>query len=424
MSDRLLLIYYQFPPVQVPGAHRMKYFYEKSRSRFDQVWVFTSINGRYLDTDASLETHCPNLIELPTLDWRGLRARHRSGKTNFVPARWTRSFPGRWLQRLTNSFPWCFLLGDGGLLYILQGYLRGCRLIRERKITHLLSTYRPLADHVIAYLLKQRFSRLHWTADYRDLHVDPIRRSVWWPALQHVINRWLLRKADELTTVSRGLQEELQRYGRPVRIVRNGVRVPVRDDGTSPSPVFTLSYTGSLHPELQDPQPLLAGIRCALDYDLIPLHHLHLQYAGKDTAFWQKGIARFSLEDWSDSHGMLSHADALHMQQTAAMNILLTWASPALTGILTSKLFEYLAARRPVLVMIRGWDEELFELLGNRPGIYWCRATDPPLRIAGQLSKAYQRWLTGHEKPAFSYRELACMGDSVWPVPESQLVTI
>ncbi len=400
----------------------MKYFYEEARKRFDQVWVFTSNNRQYLDTDASLDTHCSNLIELPTMDWRGLRARYRSGETNYVPSRWTRQSAGRWLQRLSNSFPWCFLLGDGGMLYILQGYLRGCRLVRAQKITHLLSTYRPLADHVIACLLKQRFPHLHWTADYRDLHVDPIRRSVWWPGFQHAVNRRILRHADELTTVSRGLQAELVRYSRPIRVIRNGVRVPTRDHQSGQSSLFSLSYTGSLHPQLQNPQPLLAGIRYALDYDLLPFHHLHLQYAGKDTAFWQKGIVRYRLEDWSDSYEMVPHNDALHMQRRAAVNILITWASPVVGGILTSKLFEYLAARRPVLVLIRGWDEELFELLGNRDGIYWCRMNDTPLRIAAQLSKAYQRWLTGHEKSPFSYRELACMRDPVWPVPTSQLV--
>jgi len=423
MSDRLLLIYYQFPPVRVPGAHRMKYFYEESCTRFDQVWVFTSENRQYLDRDASLETHCPNLIELPTFDWRGLRARVGANTNNYVPISWTRRGPGRWLQRLTNSFPWCFLIGDGGLWYILQGYLQGCRLIRKQGISHLLSTYRPVADHVIAYLLKRRFPRVHWTADFRDLHVDPVRWSVWWPRLQHAINRRLLRKANELTTVSKGLQTELQRYGRPVRVVRNGIRVSIRSDQSEKPSLFRLSYTGSLHPQLQNPQPLLAGIRFALDHGLLPPHHLHLQYAGKDTAFWQQGIVRFGLEDWSGISGMVLHSDALRLQQMAAVNILLTWASPELSGILTSKLFEYLAARRPVLVVIRGWDEELFELLGNRPGIYWCCTDDAPLRIAAQLSKAYQRWLTGHEKPSFSFRELEGMRDSLWQVPEPQLAT-
>lgn len=422
MPDRLLLIYYQFPPVAVPGAHRMNDFYQEACARFDQVWVFTSDNRYYLDTDSSLITYCPNLIALPTVDWRGLRARFGSGR-NYVPAGWMRWRPGQLLQRLTNSFPWCFFLGDGGLIYLLYGYVRGCRLIREGEITHLLSTYRPLIDHLLAYLLKRRFPHLHWTADYRDLHVDPVRKSVWWPRLQHALNRRVLRKADELTTVSKGLQTELKRYRRPVRVVRNGVRVPVREDVGDKQSVFTLSYTGSLHPLFQNPQPLLAGIRYALDNDLLQSRHLHVQYAGKDSTCWQKGIAKYYLEDWSDTHNMVSHADALEMQRRAAINILITWASPKLTGILTSKLFEYLAARRPILVLIRGWDEELFELLGNRPGIYWCRAADPPLRIAGQLSKAYQRWLTNHEKVPCSREELADIRDVVWPVPKPRLVT-
>jgi len=422
MSDRLLLIYYQFPPVRVPGAHRMKAFYREACTRFDQVWVFASTNRSYLDTDPSLETHCPNLIGLSTLDWRGMRARLGRRSANYVPARWTQFGFGRWLQRLSNSYPWFLLLGDGGLLYLLQGYIRGCRLIREREITHLLSTYRPLADHVLAYLLKRRFPHLHWSADYRDLHVDPDRRSVWWPKLQHAINRRLLRKADELITVSRGLQANLRRYARPVRVVRNGVRVPIREDLGEKRSVFTLSYTGSLHPRLQDPRALLAGIRYALDKGLVQPQHLHVQYAGKDAAYWQKGITNFRLDDWSDTYGMVSHTDALLMQRTAAINVLVTWASQKLTGILTSKLFEYLASRRPVLVLICGWDDELFELLENRPGIYWCRADDPPVRIAGQLSKAYQRWLTDHEKAPFSRPELERMRDPVWPVPERQLV--
>ena len=48
-------------------------------------------------------------------------------------------------------------------------------------------------------------------------------------------------------------------------------------------------------------------------------------------------------------HGEVSHDAAMAEQRKAQVLLLLTWNNPEEKGVYTGKLFEYLAARRPIL---------------------------------------------------------------------------
>jgi hypothetical protein len=81
-----------------------------------------------------------------------------------------------------------------------------------------------MSDHLAAYLLKKKFPHLTWIADFRDLPIEPHYKLQFFPEYHHYIYKKIFSVISVMTTVSQGLSKELQRYGRTVSPVMNGIK--------------------------------------------------------------------------------------------------------------------------------------------------------------------------------------------------------
>jgi len=350
--------------------------------------------------DEDLRVSPEHLETVPTFDLRRFYLQRRGDNT--VDARVKERPALRVLARLTDSFPFNLLWGDGGLVYILAGYRRGKQLVEREGVTHLFSSFRPIADHAIAALLKRRFPQLVWIADYRDLPVNRALDNVCWPRLQHAWQRRLLRRADLVTTVSEGLARQLRRYHPRVYVLPNGIGdFP---DGLPPTPrssKFTIAYIGSLYPDVQDGRPLLRSLRRLMAAGLIDRQQLQLVVAGRDNACWRRWARACQLEDCLLDLGFLPRAEALALQRRSHINLWLSWSLGPDQGILTAKLYEYLAARRPILGLVNGTkDEEIDALFGRLRHclLQYELHADPDL-LDTFLAEHYLRWTKGLPPP-------------------------
>jgi len=397
-QKKLLILYYNFPPVKVPGAVRIHHFYRAALPWFAEIHALAAANRRFFLQDPSLETGCQHVIEVPAWDLRRLAMRKKAGNAPFVSS----ALKGRpligWFRRLLDSFPFNTLIGDGGLVYILAGYLRARRLIEKKGITHVFSTFRPYSDHIIGYLLKRRFPEVYWIADFRDLHVDPLRKNVLWPAFQRWCNRRILRRADLVTTVSEGLKRHLGKLAPRVYVLRNGMgAVGESGEGVVPFEKFTVVYTGSLYPGQQTAGPLFQAVLQMLEAKTIQRADIQLLYAGKDEAVWKEWLQQYDLSDVGRSLGLVPLKEAQLIQQRAHANLLLSWSLPDGGGILTSKVYEYLAAGKPILAIVNGEkDEELEKLIDH--GIGKICYTQSPMP-SKEVSLYLHSLLTSRENP-------------------------
>ena len=82
------------------------------------------------------------------------------------------------------------------------------------------------------------------------------------------------------------------------------------------------------------------------------------------------------------------------VQAAAQINLLLSWNSPGLQGILTSKVFEYLQARVPILALVNGAkDLELEELLQRySPASTIAYPHDDVQQLKDFIFLHYQNW--------------------------------
>ncbi len=394
---KLLFLAYYFPPVWTPGNVRRYHFYREAQKYFDDIHVITTSNRRWMATDETLQLPAHHLTEAPAWDLRRLNL-GRKPKDPTVPARYKKHPLFHRLRRCTDSFPFNIFLDDGGPVYIHQAYRAGARLVAEAGITHLFSSFRPYADHLVAYRLKKKYPHLYWIADFRDLPVDPIRRNVIWPAVQRRRQRHILRRADLVTAVSEGQKQQLAKLAPRVAVLRNGI-------GELEEPVpaimlpdrFTIAYTGSLYPELQQISLLGQALQALLHSRELQKSDFQLIYAGKDGEIWDRWMAAYGLQALSENKGPVSRAKARQIQSRSHLNLLLTWTAPGYSGVLTSKLMEYLAAQREILALVNGpTDPELASLLeGSGAGAIFHQHHSPAA-LAKWLLKRIMAWKTDY----------------------------
>jgi hypothetical protein len=404
---KILGIHYFFPPTRVVASRRLWYFYQGLEKQLlesgeltpESIHVITSQQARTWPQ----EERFIHSWQLYHVAGKGLREYLTKEGSTAIKASAKSGKLYKWAAAIRHAYPFLYLTDEGGPSYRKAAYDQAVQLIETKGITHLVSSYRPWVDHLIAAKLKDRFPHLVWLADFRDLPVDPVRRDVWWPGLQRAFSRRIVRKADQVIAVSEGQAEQLKSLGRPVLIVYGGMeRLP---ELTSPlTDEFVISYTGSIYPELQSLDPLGEALKSLLlnkelcyvevpNAEKIP-PKIKVQYAGKDALVFQQWAEKYGLLSICEIRDVITQREAQEQQANAAVNLLLSWSASDYYGVLTAKLYDYLAAGRPILALVNGpEDPELTRVIeGSGAGRCAHTAPDQAAIIENWLAELYLDW--------------------------------
>ena len=386
-----LILTYFYPPGNTPAARRIKYLAEKFSFR-GPVRVVTATAGA---PDLSFVEQT-EVVSAP--DVRALMGKLRPGAkkvTEKAVATTVKSRPLlKFLLPLRQAFPFLYLTDDGGPAYRRAAFRKACALIEKHGISTIFSSFRPWSDHLVARRLKREYPHLHWIADFRDLPADPIRTDVWWPALQTRWGRRVVRTADEMWCVSRGQKEQFSGWHPRIKVVRNAL-LALPPERTAPrSDRFTILYTGSLYPEQQSIEPLVESLRELLAHGTMSAENLALIYRGKDDGVFRRWAAGLPAE-CLDIQTSIAPAAAQKMQQNAQLLLMLNWSAPGYYGVLTAKLWDYLAAGRPVVALVNGpGDPELKEIiLGADAGAVF--GNEEQGALTAFLAQRYRAWAAG-----------------------------
>ncbi|NQE44520.1 hypothetical protein C5S31_00680, partial [ANME-1 cluster archaeon GoMg2] len=114
---------------------------------------------------------------------------------------------------------------------------------------------------------------------------------------------------------------------------------------------FSIVYTGNLYRGKRDPEPLLKAIQKLILEGIIEPDEVVIDFYGYDEGWLERDVERYGLQDIVRVHGVIPREEALKKQREAQILLLLTWNDPTERGVYTGKVFEYLAARRPILSM-------------------------------------------------------------------------
>lgn len=243
--------------------------------------------------------------------------------------------------------------------WICPAIKKGEELLKSKRFDWIFSSYAPPASHIVAGILSKRHG-CNWVADYRDLWIE---NHVWvgkWPFT--VLEKYLEKKyvgnhADIITTVSQPLANTLQnKFCAPVYVVENGYD---EDDYCQDFPPYfrdvkkRIVYTGSIYPGKRDPSPLFAAIASMAQSDELMRQKIsdefEVLFFGSESDWLNSLIKKYAVQPWVKYMGSVCRADALCIQKQADILLFLEWENGLVDGILTGKLFEYLAMKKPIL---------------------------------------------------------------------------
>jgi glycosyltransferase involved in cell wall biosynthesis len=248
--------------------------------------------------------------------------------------------------------------------------------------------------HLVGAAVK-RAAGAKWVADLRDsLVAHPHRRaeSVAVRAKEKVdegVARLVARSADAITCVSDAIAEEAQRFDPRGRVVTisNGCDF---DDFAgleyTPGERLRITHTGSFFGK-RDPRPFLTA----------------LAQSGLDAEARFLGDFRSADREWAEERGLLEQLDlipyaprrrALELQRESdVLLLLIPDAGGRGKGVLSGKVFEYLAAERPILALVPP-DGAAAELI-RETGAGVVAPPDDVEAIEAALRELHERWANG-----------------------------
>jgi len=246
------------------------------------------------------------------------------------------------------------------------GIQAGKDVLQQQPIKAIISTSPPVTSHIIAKELKGEF-KIPWVADFRDLWTQnyyypysPLRRMT-----ERKLELKTLAAADALVTVSQPVAAELAKLHeqKPIYTITNGF--DPAEVNTTPGNLtdkFTITYTGNLYPGKQSPEPLFAALRDLISQGSINANAIEVRFYGVEAGWIDKQAERYGLIAIVKQFGMVPREIALNKQRESQLLLLLKWNDTQQRGVYTAKIFEYLAARRPILA-VGGFHDVVSELL-------------------------------------------------------------
>lgn len=234
------------------------------------------------------------------------------------------------------------------------------RLLSHRPPDCVITTSPPESSHLVGRMLSRR--GIPWIADLRDGWNFERLRPRFPTAVQRRLDerferRWLAA-ADLVSCVSQPVADDLRarRIADPI-VVPNGWDA----DSSDPAPVeapsldparVSLVYTGRFGSYGRDPSSLVEALARLAQQEPAAAKRLELAIAGPLTESERLLFARDVAPARVSLLGSIERASALALQQSA--DALLVLASPKRSQLANLKLYEYLAAGRPILALAAG----------------------------------------------------------------------
>lgn len=264
------------------------------------------------------------------------------------------------------------------------------RAVRRHRPDVLYSTSSPVSAHLVA-LIVSRVTGVPWVADFRDGWTrNPQGEAVSGPfaRLSARLERQVVKRARAVIVVDDSVELLDVEHDDPRRVViRNGVDaedLPATADRAR-NERFRLSYVGALYGE-RDAAPVFAALRTLIDRGAVDPGALEVRLVGHQALDPGLDLGRIPIT----RVGYVDHATAV-AEMTSADALL--FYSPASNRGSSGKIFEYLAAGRPILC-VAGRDNFAFELVEELEAGP-CVEPDDQAGIEAALEALYRRWANG-----------------------------
>ena len=383
---KILLVTMYFPPAGGGGVQRPLKFATHLPALGIETHVLAPDDPKWLYEDPSPAP--PTQAWIHRARYLGPRARRLADELHGRSGLDRLSLQARSLWRRV-------LVPDENVPWNLTAIPAAVRIVRSEEIDVVVTTSPPNSVHLIGAAVK-RVTGARWVADLRDsIAAHPHRRveraSV--RAKEKVsesIARLVARQADVIVGASDAIAEEARGLD-PAGVVTTILNGADFDDFAGldyhRGDRFRITHTGSFFGK-RDPRPFLTALA---------------ESGLEDVVARFVGDFRLSDREWAESLGLgsrielhpyVSRREALALQRDSdALLLLIPDAGGRGRGVLSGKVFEYLAAERPILAAVppEGAAAELIQ----ETGAGLVAAADDVPGLTRALTELHAAWQEG-----------------------------
>ena len=270
------------------------------------------------------------------------------------------------------------------------------RLVRREDIDVVLTTSPPPSLHLLGAAVK-RATGAAWVADLRDPLTSHPHRRGYESQLARLkettvggVARLVASQANAIVAASDAIAEEVRGLGPKGKVVTiaNGCDF---DDFAGlehhQSSRLRITHTGHFHGK-RDPKPFLKALaESGLD-DVV------VRFAGDFRAADREYAESLGLGDRVELLGDVSRRRSLELQRDSeALLLLIPESGGRGRGVLTGKIFEYLAAERPILAVVPADGAAAHLVRDTGAGV--VVAPDDVEAMQGALLDLHRRWREG-----------------------------
>ena len=354
---KVLIIAYYWPPAGGPGVQRwLKFVTYLSEFGIEPI-VYVPENASYPLIDNDLLKQVPKgvtVLKRPIVEPYKM-ASFLSGKSvakissGIIPPEKKQTF----LEAASLWIRGNLFIPDARVLWVKPSVAFLEKYIKEHAIDTVISTGPPHSMHLIGMKLKQK-TRITWIADFRDPwttigYHQALKLSKFSAAKHRELESAVLNQADQIIVTSQTTKREFSSLTtKPIEVITNGydaIHSPVRLDEH-----FTIAHIGSLLSK-RNPKILWKVLHEICEVNSAFKSDFRLKLIGAVSADVLDSIKAEGLTDNIENLGYVSHSEAVQHQLKSQVLLLIEIDSEETKGIIPGKIFEYIAAHRPILAI-------------------------------------------------------------------------
>ena len=354
---RVLIITYYWPPAGGPGVQRWLYFASYMGEFGVEPVVYIPENPHYPLRDPGLQEQVPaDLRILRKRIWEPYRMAgwvSKSRTREISSGILNRAEPSR-SEKLLRWIRGNFFVPDARKFWVKPSVRFLEKILEQEGIGTIITTGPPHSMHLIGLRLKEKMG-IRWIADFRDPWTTIGYHDALFPGSiaqkkHRALESRVLRNADAVITTSQQTREAfLPLTTAPIHVITNGYATSLAPKDQPEGP-FRISHIGSLLSG-RNPGALWAALKNLVGSREGFRDDLEIELTGLVSEEVLQSIERHGLQSSLKRIPYLPHIQALERQRKAQVLLLIEIDSPDTSGIIPGKLFEYMAASRPVLAI-------------------------------------------------------------------------
>ncbi|QBA64280.1 glycosyltransferase family 4 protein [Muriicola soli] len=354
---KVLIVTYYWPPAGGPGVQRWLNFVKYLPDSEIQPVLYIPENPHYPILDHSLKEEVPDQLTIyrqPIWEPYQIASIFSKKKTKKISSGIVPSNNPSFLDKVFLWVRGNLFIPDARKYWIGPSVRVLTEILESEEIETVITTGPPHSLHLIGKRLKER-TNIKWIADFRDPWTSigyhkALRLTRQSQKKHKELEQEVLHSADQILVTSNTTKQEFEAIThKPVITITNGYD-QAAEGKIIPDTHFTISHIGSLLSE-RNPYVLWKVLADLVSEEDEFAMDLRIKFTGVVSDEIVNDIQGFGLGSNLEVTGYLPHKEAVLSQRKSQILLLVEIDSEETRGIIPGKLFEYMAAQRPILAI-------------------------------------------------------------------------